>query len=291
MNESNIGFRAAQGKESNIMKTEYNEGWLYFATDSKKIYLDANGTPKLPMGGNSGVYYGKLEHEDIIPEGQTEFEFTLYDIEGNDDPSRLNIPNKDDLILNIPDGCFYRVMSINGTGYDTIVATEKLTIAGGGGGGTDDPSDLGKYTLTATTPKAITILYGSEYSIGFSAEASDSSGSPTGNGTYELYVQNIKVAQGIAKQGSNSLPVTEYLALGDNTIKVIVYMDRGGSALVPKSLTYSITTTEMKLVWDYNESAVQYTDNELKLEYTVGGVGIEKSVELIIDGLYPLVLQ
>lgn len=291
MNESNIGFRAAQGKESNIMKTEYNEGWLYFATDSKKIYLDANGTPKLPMGGNSGVYYGKLEHEDIIPEGQTEFEFTLYDIEGNDDPSRLNIPNKDDLILNIPDGCFYRVVSINGTGYDTVVATEKLTIAGGGGGGTDDPSDLGKYTLTATTPKAITILFGSEYSIGFSAEASDSSGSPTGNGTYELYVQGIKVGQGIAKQGSNILPVTEYLALGDNTIKVIVYMDRGGSALVPKSLTYSITTTEMKLVWDYNESAVQYTDNELKLEYTVGGVGIEKSVELIIDGLYPLVLQ
>ena len=139
MNESNISFRAVQGKESNIMKTEYNEGWLYFATDSKKIYLDANGTPKLPMGGNSGVYYGKLEHEDVIPEGQTEFEFTLYDIEGNDDPSRLNIPNKDDLILNIPDGCFYRVMSISGTGYETIITTEKLTIAGGGGSGADDP--------------------------------------------------------------------------------------------------------------------------------------------------------
>lgn len=290
MNESSIGFRAAQGKESNIMKTEYNEGWLYFATDSKKIYLDANGIPKLPMGGNSGVYYGKLEHEDVVPEGQVEFEFTLYDIEGNDDPSRLNIPNKDDLILNIPDGCFYRVMSINGTGYDTVVATEKLTIAGGGGG-SDDPSDLGKYTLAATTPKAITILYGSEYSIGFSAEASDSSGSPTGNGTYELYVQGIKVAQGIALQGSNTIPVTQYLSLGDNTIKVIVYMDRGGSALVPKSLTYAITTTEMKLIWDYNESTVQYEDTELKLEFAVGGVGIEKSVELIIDDLYTIPLK
>ena len=258
MNESNISFRAAQGKESNIMKTEYNEGWLYFATDSKKIYLDANGTPKLPMGGNSGIYYGKLEHEDVIPEGQTEFEFTLYDIEGNDDPSRLNIPNKDDLILNIPDGCFYRVMSISGAGYETIITTEKLTIAGGGGSGADDPSDLGKYTLTATTPKAITVLYGSEYSIGFTAEATDSSGSPTGNGTYELYAQGIKVGQGIATQGSNTIPVTEYLSLGDNTIKVIVYMDRGGSSLVSRSLTYSITTTEMKLTWDYNETTLQY---------------------------------
>ena len=291
MNESNISFRAAQGKESNIMKTEYNEGWLYFATDSKKIYLDANGTPKLPMGGNSGVYYGKLEHEDVIPEGQTEFEFTLYDIEGNDDPSRLNIPNKDDLILNIPDGCFYRVMSISGTGYETIITTEKLTIAGGGGSGADDPSDLGKYTLTATTPKAITVLYGSEYSIGFTAEATDSSGSPTGNGTYELYAQGIKVDQGIATQGSNTIPVTEYLSLGDNTIKVIVYMDRGGSSLVPKSLTYSITTTEMKLTWGYNETTVQYIDSDFKIEYAVSGVGIEKSVELIIDDLYPITLK
>lgn len=291
MNESNISFRAAQGKESNIMKTEYNEGWLYFATDSKKIYLDANGTPKLPMGGNSGIYYGKLEHEDVIPEGQTEFEFTLYDIEGNDDPSRLNIPNKDDLILNIPDGCFYRVMSISGTGYETIIATEKLTIAGGGGSGADDPSDLGKYTLTATTPKAITVLYGSEYSIGFTAEATDSSGSPTGNGTYELYAQGIKVGQGIATQGSNTIPVTEYLSLGDNTIKVIVYMDRGGSSLVPKSLTYSITTTEMKLTWDYNETTVQYIDSDFKIEYAVSGVGIEKSVELIIDDLYSITLK
>ncbi len=292
MNESNISFRAAQGKESNIMKTEYNEGWLYFATDSKKIYLDANGTPKLPMGGNSGVYYGKLEHEDVIPEGQTEFDFTLYDIEGNDDPSRLNIPNKDDLILNIPDGCFYRVMSISGTGYETIITTEKLTIAGGGGSGTDDPSDLGKYTLTATTPKAITVLYGSEYSIGFTAEATDSSGSPTGNGTYELYVQDVKVSQGIAIQGSNTIPVTEYLSsLGENKIKVTVYMDIGGSSLVPKSLIYQITTTEMKLTWDYNETTVQYIDSDFKIEYTVGGAGFEKSVELIIDDLYPITLK
>ena len=68
-------------------------------------------------------------------------------------------------------------------------------------------------------------------------------------------------------------------------------MDRGGSSLVPKSLTYSITTTEMKLTWDYNETTVQYIDSDFKIEYAVSGVGVEKSVELIIDDLYSITLK
>ncbi|WP_291627942.1 hypothetical protein [Clostridium sp.] len=68
-------------------------------------------------------------------------------------------------------------------------------------------------------------------------------------------------------------------------------MDIGGSSLVPKSLIYQITTTEMKLTWDYNETTVQYIDSDFKIEYTVGGAGFEKSVELIIDDLYPITLK
>jgi hypothetical protein len=62
----------------------------------------------------------------------------MSDIVGSE--TKLLIPNVDDLILN-NDGCFYKVLDISGEGIDTILATEKLTIAGtGGGGGPITPS-------------------------------------------------------------------------------------------------------------------------------------------------------
>jgi hypothetical protein len=140
------------------MKAGYNEGWVYFATDSKKIYLDANGESKLPMGGNSGIYYGQMEMTETPPENQTEFEFSIYDIQGNDETDRIVIPNINDLILNIPDGCFYRVINLDGEGVDTVIITNKLTVTGSGGSESGPSEDVGSYKLTAITPKAITLL-------------------------------------------------------------------------------------------------------------------------------------
>ena len=182
---ANVSFRPVQGTEAQIKATEYQEGYVYFATDSKKIYLDANGEAKLPMGGNSGIYYGLMELEGEPPENQTEFEFTVYDIEGNEESERLNIPNVDDLILN-KDGCFYRVIELLGEDENTVIVTNKLTLAGGGNGPAGPGEDVGSYKLTASTPKSITVLYKQPYSIGFKAVATDSEGDETGSGTYEL---------------------------------------------------------------------------------------------------------
>lgn len=102
------------------------DGYVYFTTDTKKIYLGTNGS-FLPMGGNSGIYYGQRFPE----EGETDsenidFKFILdTEIEGNE------IPNVDDLILNIPDGCFYRVGTVNQA--DNYLIAEKITISGNGG--------------------------------------------------------------------------------------------------------------------------------------------------------------
>jgi hypothetical protein len=131
INSDKINFSPIMGKEASIMKQDYREGYLYFATDTKKIFMDANGEAKLPMGGNSGIYYGTMKLDEIPPENQTEFEFTVFDIEGNEeDSNRLIIPNIDDLILN-EDGCFYRVIDLVGEGLDIIIVTNKLTLAGG----------------------------------------------------------------------------------------------------------------------------------------------------------------
>jgi hypothetical protein len=172
------------------MATNYREGHIYFATDSKKIYLDANGESKLPMGGNSGIYYGVADFGVDIPENQTEFEFTVYDIEGNDKDNRLIIPNINDLILN-KDGCFYRVIELNNEGVDTIIITNKLTLTGSGSSPSGPSEDVGEFKLINITPKNITILSDQNYSVGFKATATDSEGIATGNGTYTLSVGGI----------------------------------------------------------------------------------------------------
>lgn len=125
-------FRPVKSTEarlfSNADPVSPQEGYLYFTTDTKKIYLGTNGE-YLPMGGNSGVYYGnRIPEESEADSENTTFRFIIStEIEGT------NIPNVDDLLLNIPDGCFYRITIVNAD-EDSLTA-EKLTVAGSGGGG------------------------------------------------------------------------------------------------------------------------------------------------------------
>lgn len=283
-----IQFRPIQGLESDILKTGYHPGYVYFATDTKKIYLDANGQSKLPMGGNSGIYYGKMVLTETPDEGQKEFEFNIYDIEGNSEEDAPNIPNINDLILNLPDGCFYRVMEINGE----ILLTNKLTIAGTGGS-TDGPTNAGGATMNREDSQSATILYQSDYSVAFSVTATDSSGESTGDGTYELYVNDFKKASGIARQGIiNYVSVGEYLNLGENSIKIYAYMDTGGSSSTRLQKTWKITTTQLTLNWDYKETTVNSVENDLTLKWTItGGTGFKKSTRILIDDYYEITTE
>ena len=284
----NISFIPVRGLEAVIMTMGYNEGFVYFATDTKKIYVDANGQEKIPMGGNSGIYYGRMVLEETPDSGQKEFTFSIYDIEGNDDPSSLTIPNIDDLILNIPDGCFYRVNSIEQSEEDILILTEKLTIAGSGGGGGSEGgggTTSGTVTMDRLTSQTATILYEEPYEIGFNLYAADSSGEQTGSGTYDLYVNGVKKkANAVAKQGPNYVDVSPYLILGKNTVRVSASMDIGGASNVTVSKSWSLTTTELKAVWEYDETTVNSTEQNFVIEWVATGLGLSKTTHIIIDG-------
>jgi len=96
---NNAVFRVARGLDEKINQLPYDDGKVYFAIDTKKIYLDAN-EQRTPMGGNTGIYYGKADFTGEI--GPT-FIFKFEDIDGD------NLPNINDLILN-SDGSFYKVI-------------------------------------------------------------------------------------------------------------------------------------------------------------------------------------
>lgn len=280
-----VPFRPYRGKEVDILNKDYNDGYVYFATDTKKIYLDANGQSKLAMGGTSGIYYGNMELAETPDEGQIEFEFSVYDIDGNEDNPNPTVPNENDLILN-KDGCFYRVMSVNNMGGEITLTTNKLTVAGSGGTGPGGPSapSAGGVIMNRKTAQVATTLYQKSYSIGFYLEATDSSGEQTGNGLYEVFVGGVKRAGGTAKNfDSTYVDVGEFLALGHNAVKVVAYMDTGGSSMTSVSKTWQITTTLLELTWDYDETKINKTNEPLTLKWRISGSGIKKTSTLIID--------
>ena len=126
-----LPFRPVVGSDSAILNSNPSEGYVWFATDTKKIYY-SDGSSFLSMGGNTGIYYGNMELTGNEDTEQKEFEFLLEDIDGNESVIDGNYkrPNIDDLILNIPDGCFYRVTNV--LDESTKFIGLRLTIAGSG---------------------------------------------------------------------------------------------------------------------------------------------------------------
>ena len=132
-------FVPVRGKEQNISARAlgFNDGYLYFATDTGRIYLDyidEDGTKIARAmvgnssgggGGNSGIFYANktLTAEEKL---ETSIIFPIDLIEGDD------YPQKNDLIVNIPEGSFYRV-TLPSPLTSSVEAT-RLTISGGGGG-------------------------------------------------------------------------------------------------------------------------------------------------------------
>lgn len=121
-----VKFYPVRTTEARLKSFSNTDGNLYFTVDTGKIYLDAKGK-RIPMGGNSGIFYGGME----IPEGtdsdKTDFIFSFDDVEGE------QVPNPDDLILNIPDGGFYRVLEVHEE--TKTLDVWKLPVSGGGGPG------------------------------------------------------------------------------------------------------------------------------------------------------------
>lgn len=293
-NVRGTAFRPVKGTEEKIMSTEYQEGYVYFATDTKKIYLDANGEAKIPMGGTSGIYYGKMTF-DVPPEaGQTEFYFSFAEIEGNDSEERITVPNVDDLILNIPDGCFYRVVGIEFYDGEDRIKTTKLTIAGSGDGtGSGGGGNAGKMTLTAVGSKTFSILDSGSCVLQFQATAVDANGDPTEDANYSLRdVNTNKVYKsGKVNQGLNSITINgKDLNIGTTKMRLYVQMDIGGSGMVEQNLLYTVTTSQMILTWEYNNTTNNYLDKNFDIYYKVSGEGISKNVKAIIDDYYEIIL-
>ena len=114
------------------------DGSLYFAVDTKQIYLDYDvdngiyeGPERIKFGGSTGIWYGKKDEEDLTI---AQVIFTKSELE-----EAADYPAEKDLILN-KNGSFFKVVSVNAAN-DQIIAN-RLTVSGVGGGGSSGSSFL-----------------------------------------------------------------------------------------------------------------------------------------------------
>jgi hypothetical protein len=303
-------FNPVLGTEERVLAQGASAGSVYFTTDTRKIYLDVDeNNNKIPMGGNIGLFYGNMKLTSPPVDGQTEFEFKITEIIGNESGLKTLAPNVDDLILNT-DGCFYKVTAVDGTNLDTVLTTQKLTIAGtGGGGGTSDGTGslAGMSMSRLRFDRGQTIMYQSSCPVSFAVKITDDLGDAlTGNvGTYDLYINSIKKQSGnvvgttvadvtnletITKNEINTIDVGPYLMLGENiNVKISVNGVNGG--VITRAGT--VSTTNMTLVWEYDETDINNWDqakSSMDLEWTVTG-NLEKTTHIIINDDYENVIS
>lgn len=123
----NIEFNPIQCTSQVFKNLTAQEGFLYFVTDTKQIFLGKDGK-FVDMCGGINIVYGK-KYIEYVDSGQTpdpNVPFVLDDLEVKE------YPLVNDLILN-EDGCFYKVKTVSIE--DDKIETTRLTLQGTGGGG------------------------------------------------------------------------------------------------------------------------------------------------------------
>ena len=95
--ESKKVFRAVYGLDADILGKEYKDGYIYFATDSGRIYLDTteNGMAKnkVAMGGSGASLFYAYDETVVKKPGDIHI-LTISTIDGSD------TIKEDDLIIN-----------------------------------------------------------------------------------------------------------------------------------------------------------------------------------------------
>ena len=279
----NTPFRVVRGKENAILNMPFVEGYVYFATDTKRIYMDAylnnEEQNKLSMGGgNSGIYYASKNFTD-----SSDTSFALIDIEGNE------LPNKNDLIINYNSGNelrdgFYKVISTN---IETnIVETQYLPVGGGGTGGSSSSSG-GKILITPITPATGITTSEKGYKIQYSLEVYNNAQAPVlTSGRATFIINGVSIDGGYVSHGNSyEFDVSQYLSTikDTNTITLKIAVNTGGVVDDIQTYTWTVKCVDLKLIWNWNYSSENYIkENNFSLSWQKNG-GIDCVTHIMVD--------
>jgi hypothetical protein len=141
---------------------------LYFTTDTGKIFLDTlNGRMSLGSTGVS-VFFSNANNLSINADDSYSVPLRALD----DDNV---IPKKDDLIINIPDGRFFRVNYFSNLENNPFISCTLIAVSGSGsgggnvGGGSSGIPDNPKTILVEYDDFQYSFLYGTPINLGLKA--------------------------------------------------------------------------------------------------------------------------
>ena len=171
-------FRPVFGQEATILNFPINEGYIYVAEDTGKIFIDANGKRK-QIGGSGGSGGGGSANLIWANADEEEGNLVKFTDDADDDDPRFfmsisaledgSIPDQDALVLNA-DGRFFRVTD-NTLNENMMFAVSLIAVSGGGsggggGGGGTTTADL-ELTWTNIEQLGYTYIYDQESEIKF----------------------------------------------------------------------------------------------------------------------------
>lgn len=175
-------FIPVRGPEDKLNSMGFNDGYVYFCTDTGHIYTDyyeggevggakverqlLGGSGGGGEGGNAKIYYANRELTDD-EKLEDEIVFPLDTIEGGE------YPDKDGLMFNSGDSSFYRVLKISRV--DKTATCQRLTVAGGGGGGGGDAGSLAEdINLKVESLEVPVLINGQSQKVYFTAYSAKS---------------------------------------------------------------------------------------------------------------------
>ena len=236
---SSLKFIPVRGLDANITNSPIRDGYIYFATDTGRIYLD-KGNERCSLGGvgaGASIYYAKTPAT-LVPNADKQYLIAKeYMQHLTDNPAIW------DIILNVTDGSFYRVLEKLESGY----LCERLSVSGGGGTG------VAGATLEIEQPP-MTVINGQDVEINVTAFALlNEQGNPRDE-TLALSWSIVDLATGtIEANGTKQLQhgVRDSINLGPHlwhstTSECTMYV-LGINSGKSDTKTFQITTSELEL--------------------------------------------
>lgn len=270
---SNLIFTPVQASEEKIQATEHQAGWLYFATDTGRIYLDTTKSgERINVGGaGAALYYGDtkaVENEETL----------LYHLDLDGLENENDNPKVGDLILNQDDGAFYRIVEITDTAY----ICKQLAVSGSGGGGGGGTSSIIRPEIEVKNTLGTTsLINGQDFTLDVTVTSYlTAAGSPydelftvfwelTDTSTNIVYKKGTFDAEhGVTVQ----LPLGPYLR-ESTTTKIQVWADGPNHEQISRKAGPSVTTSELYLALPSSYSALNVYDDPANVTFTCNVYG------------------
>ena len=225
-----------------------------------------------------GSTTGDAELKDI----RISYDGTNYDSAGDSvralggEITDLRTSLKDYIDAKAIDGLLYENNKLYLTYNDEIVS-DPVEIVGGSGGGGGTSSNNAVITLANTSGWIYkTISYGAACPVSFEWSSLENE-ITTGPGVLKVIVNGVQKYATSVKQGSHDLDISQWLSVGDNTVKLNISDVYGNSRTISVSITSVLLTIESSF-----DSGVAYT-GDIVFTYTPTGAA-EKTVHFIVDG-------